>query len=164
MILFHGSNVEVIQPKLIPQNRYLDFGFGFYTTLNKEQAVSFSRKVSKRRGGSSIVSVYELNESEFENNLDILRFKAPDEQWLDFVFANRSGNYEGKEYDCIYGPVANDDVYQTFAAYMAGILTKEQTLANLKVKKLYDQMVFATQKAIGYLHFKDLLLWGDNYG
>lgn len=155
MILFHGSNVEVIQPKLIPQNRYLDFGFGFYTTLNKEQAVSFSRKVSKRRGGSSIVSVYELNESEFENNLDILRFKAPDEQWLDFVFANRSGNYEGKEYDCIYGPVANDDVYQTFAAYMAGILTKEQTLANLKVKKLYDQMVFATQKAIGYLHFKE---------
>lgn len=59
MILFHGSNVEVIQPKLIPQNRYLDFGFGFYTTLNKEQAVSFSRKVSKRRGGSSIVSMYE---------------------------------------------------------------------------------------------------------
>lgn len=99
--------------------------------------------------------MYELNESEFENNLDILRFKAPDEQWLDFVFANRSGNYEGKEYDCIYGPVANDDVYQTFAAYMAGILTKEQTLANLKVKKLYDQMVFATQKALGYLHFKE---------
>ena len=155
MILFHGSNVEVIQPKLIPQNRYLDFGFGFYTTLNKEQAVSFSKKVSKRRGGSSIVSVYELNESDLENNLDILRFKAPDEQWLDFVFANRSGNYEGKEYDCIYGPVANDDVYQTFAVYMAGILTKEQTLANLKVKKLYDQMVFATQKAIGYLHFKE---------
>ena len=155
MILFHGSNMKVIQPKLIPQNRYLDFGFGFYTTLNKEQAVSFSKKVSKRRGGSSIVSVYELNESEFENNLDILRFKAPDEQWLDFVFANRSGNYEGKEYDCIYGPVANDDVYQTFAAYMAGILTKAQTLANLKVKKLYDQMVFATQKALGYLHFKE---------
>lgn len=102
MILFHGSNVEVTKPKLIQQNRYLDFGFGFYTTLNKEQAISFSKKVSKRRGGSSIVSVYELNESDLENNLDILRFKAPDEQWLDFVFANRSGNYEGKEYDCIY--------------------------------------------------------------
>ena len=41
MILFHGSNVEETKPKLIQQNRYLDFGFGFYTTLNKEQAVSF---------------------------------------------------------------------------------------------------------------------------
>ena len=66
MILFHGSNVEVTKPKLIQQNRYLDFGFVFYTTLNKEQAISFSKKVSKRRGGSSIVSVYELIESELK--------------------------------------------------------------------------------------------------
>ena len=27
MILYHGSNVIVEQPKLIRQNRYLDFGF-----------------------------------------------------------------------------------------------------------------------------------------
>lgn len=155
MMLYHGSNIEVAVPKLVQQNRYLDFGFGFYTTLNKDQAVSFSKKVSRRRGGSSIVSVYEADEQELNKTLDILRFHAPDEEWLDFVFANRSGNYDGKEYDCIYGPVANDDVYQTFAAYMAGILTKEQTLANLKVKKLYDRMVFATQKAIGHLHFKE---------
>lgn len=33
MILYHGSNVTVDHPKLVPQNRYLDFGFGFYTTL-----------------------------------------------------------------------------------------------------------------------------------
>lgn len=31
MILYHGSNVTVDHPKLVPQNRYLDFGFGFYT-------------------------------------------------------------------------------------------------------------------------------------
>lgn len=160
MILFHGSNVEVMKPKLIPQNRYLDFGYGFYTTLNKEQAVSFSKKVSKRRGGKSVVSVYELNESVIKKELDILSFDSPNEEWLDFVFANRSGIYEGKLYDCIYGPVANDDVYQTFAAYMAGILTKEQTLANLKIKKLYDQMVFATQKAIDHLHFKEAFIVG----
>lgn len=57
--------------------------------------------------------MYEADVSKLEKNLDILRFQAPDEQWLDFVFANRSGNYESKEYDCIYRPVANDDVYQT---------------------------------------------------
>ncbi|MEG2111981.1 MAG: DUF3990 domain-containing protein, partial [Anaerovoracaceae bacterium] len=31
MIVYHGSNVIVPQPKLVQQNRYLDFGFGFYT-------------------------------------------------------------------------------------------------------------------------------------
>ena len=36
MILYHGSNVIVEQPKLIRQNRYLDFGFGFYTTTNRK--------------------------------------------------------------------------------------------------------------------------------
>lgn len=41
MILYHGSNVVVDQPTLIQQNRFLDFGFGFYTTTNKAQAVSF---------------------------------------------------------------------------------------------------------------------------
>ena len=38
MILYHGSNVVVSEPKLIQQNRFLDFGFGFYTTTNKKQA------------------------------------------------------------------------------------------------------------------------------
>ena len=33
MILYHGSNVIVEQPKLIRQNRYLDFGFGFTPPL-----------------------------------------------------------------------------------------------------------------------------------
>lgn len=35
MILYHESNVIVSEPKLVYQNRYLDFGFGFYTTTNK---------------------------------------------------------------------------------------------------------------------------------
>lgn len=42
MILYHGSNMAVEQPKLIVQNRFFDFGTGFYTTENKEQAISFA--------------------------------------------------------------------------------------------------------------------------
>lgn len=33
MILYHGSNVTVEYPRLIKQNRYLDFGFGFIQQL-----------------------------------------------------------------------------------------------------------------------------------
>lgn len=155
MLVYHGSNQEVDRPRLIQQNRYLDFGYGFYTTLNREQAVSFSRKVVKRRGGNSIVSIYEIDEEHIYDELKILKFDGADEKWLDFVFENRTGKYAGEKYDCIYGPVANDDVYQTFAAYMAGLLNKEQALESLKVKKLYDQMVFATEKALGHLRFRE---------
>ncbi len=36
MILYHGSNVVVTDPKIIKANRTLDFGNGFYTTTSKE--------------------------------------------------------------------------------------------------------------------------------
>ena len=64
-----------------------------------------------------------------------------------------SGNYEGEAYDFIFGPVANDDVYRTFTLYTAGVLTKEQTLEQLKIKKLYNQLVLTTEKALSYLRF-----------
>ena len=56
-------------------------------------------------------------------------------------------------YDFIYGPVANDNVYTTFTLYTAGILTKEQTIEALKVKKLYNQLVLTSEKALAYLKF-----------
>lgn len=154
MILYHGSNVTVSEPKLVEQNRYLDFGFGFYTTTNKTQAIGFADKVSKRRRtGIRTVSIYELDEVKAFADCSVLRFKSADEAWLDFVSDNRSGNYSGEAYDIIYGPVANDDVYTTFTLYTAGVLTKEQTLEALKVKKLYDQLVFTSEKALGYIKF-----------
>lgn len=154
MIVYHGSNVVVEKPELIVQNRFLDFGFGFYTTTNKAQAISFADKVYKRRNtGGREVSVYEIDEQAAFSACSLLRFDAPDEAWLDFVFENRSGNYEGEKYDLIYGPVANDDVYTTFTLYQAGALTKEQTLEALKIKKLYNQLVFASEDALRYLRF-----------
>lgn len=154
MILYHGSNVIVDRPKLIQQNRYLDFGFGFYTTTNKNQAISFANKVAKRREtGQSVVNIYKIDEAVAFSECSILHFNEANEAWLDFVSDNRSGNYEGESYDFIFGPVANDDVYRTFALYTAGVLTKEQTLEQLKIKKLYNQLVLTSEKALSYLHF-----------
>lgn len=42
MIVYHGSNMVVDHPSLVRQNRTLDFGYGFYTTFNKDQAVNFA--------------------------------------------------------------------------------------------------------------------------
>lgn len=154
MIIYHGSNLVVEKPKLIAQNRYLDFGYGFYTTTNKAQAISFADKVYKRkREGSKQISIYEIDEEKLFSECSVLRFDSPNEAWLDFVAENRSGNYEGENYDVVYGPVANDDVYTTFTLYQSGALSKEHTLETLKIKKLYDQMVFTSEKALSFLKF-----------
>ena len=155
MILYHGSNVIVAQPKLIRQNRYLDFGFGFYTTTNREQAVNFAQKVTDRRKmGEATLNIYSVNEAVAFQECKVLQFDSPDEAWLDFVAANRQGTYQGEKYDLIYGAVANDDVYRTIALYMTGVLDKEQTLSSLKIRKLFNQLVFATEKSLQYLKFE----------
>ena len=155
MILYHGSNVIVDQPKLIRQNRYLDFGFGFYTTTNREQAVNFAQKVTDRRKmGEATLNIYSVNEAVAFQQFKVLQFDSPDEAWLDFVAANRQGTYQGEKYDLIYGAVANDDVYRTIALYMTGVLDKEQTLSSLKIRKLFNQLVFATEKSLQYLKFE----------
>ncbi len=154
MILYHGSNLTVSEPKLVEQNRFLDFGFGFYTTTNKIQAIGFADKVTKRRrDGVPTVSVYEIDEEKAFAQCTVLRFDAPNEAWLDFVSENRSGKYKGPDYDFIFGPVANDDVYTTFTLYTAGVLSEEQTIQTLKVKKLYNQLVLTSHKALSYLKF-----------
>lgn len=153
MILYHGSNVVVKEPKLIEQNRFLDFGYGFYTTTNKEQAENFARKVVIRRGGTPIVNIYEIDDNISGKLLKIKHFNAPDEEWLDFVSAHRNGTYKGEKYDLVIGAVANDDVYRTLQVYSSGLLTKEQALEALKIKKLFDQYVFTTKEAISYLKF-----------
>ncbi len=58
------------------------------------------------------------------------------------------------QYDLIFGAVADDDVYKTLALYTTGILDKEEMLKRLKIKKLFSQLVFATEKSLQYLHFE----------
>lgn len=154
MILYHGTNIIIEKPHPVEQNRYLDFGFGFYTTSNLEQAKNFALKVVKRKGGNPIVNVYEFDEKQAEDAAKYKRFNSPDVDWLDFVSDNRNGVYKGENYGIIIGPVANDDVYTTLQLYLGGFLTREQTLQTLKIKKLYDQYVFATQETMNLLLFK----------
>ena len=155
MTLYHGSNVLVKYPEIIKQNRFLDFGFGFYTTTNRDQAANFAAKVTERRKtGKSTLNIYELDEEKAFKSCSLLRFEKPDKMWLDFVSANRRGDDKGRQYDLIYGAVANDDVYRTITLYMTGLLTEEQAMAALKIRKLFNQMVFATEYSLQYLHFQ----------
>ena len=158
MIVYHGSNIVVEKPRLVSQNRFLDFGKGFYTTENKTQAISFAEKVYRRRQeGVPIVSAYEFDEKTAFAVCSLLRFDVPDEAWLDFVSQHRNGTYKGTAYELIYGPVANDDIFATFTLYAGVELTKEETIARLKVKKLFNQLVLSSEQALSFMTFIGVL-------
>lgn len=154
MILYHGSNVEVKEPRILEPSHSLDFGPGFYTTLNRDQAVDFARKVALRKGGVPVVSEYEIDETTAFGFCDVLKFAQPTETWLDFVCSCRDGVNVAEGRDFIFGPVANDDVYRALTLYREGEISKDETLARLKVKRLYNQLVFATVKALAFIRFR----------
>jgi len=155
MFVYHGSNVAVESPKLIVPNRTLDYGSGFYTTMNLTQAESFAKNVVNRNEGHGqpIVSYYEIDYDSILHEFSVLKFNNPDDKWLDFVYANRTAKYTEAWYDVIIGPVANDAVYRVFRLFENGDIDRETTLKRLKVIKLFNQVVFRTEKAIEKLTF-----------
>ena len=154
MKLYHGSNLIVKEPRLLTQYRELDFGAGFYTTPNLKQALNYAARVTEwREEGETVVSVYEFDEVRAAKELKRLNFAAADEAWLDFVVANRSGIIQKEKYDIISGAVANDDVYTTIALYVSGQIDKTGALARLEVRKLYHQIMLATNRALAFLKF-----------
>lgn len=108
MIVYHGSTQIINCPQLIESDRYLDFGKGFYTTTNLEQASRWATIKQKRTAAEvAYVNIYEIDDNFLSNlNLSILVFPEANGEWLQFVTGNRRGNPLHK-YDIVKGAVAN---------------------------------------------------------
>ncbi|MDR1389683.1 MAG: DUF3990 domain-containing protein [Treponema sp.] len=159
MTLYHGSSKIIKNPALGHSIRTLDFGPGLYTTTNEEQAKDFADKVYERAIRENIIpkgrfiSIYTVDFESMSNRLNILSFDTPNEEWFDFVMANRRNLYKGRKYDILFGPVANDTIFRTLISFETGEISKKEAIKRLKVRKLFNQMVFASQKSMEFLNF-----------
>ena len=151
--LYHGSTVAVRKPSLRPGRPNADFGKGFYTTSNLEQAVRWAHiKQDREESERAVVSIYEFDESLLDSqDLDIRRFTGADEAWLYFVTDCRKSRPH--EYDLVQGPVANDKVFTTVNLFESGVLRAEAAILQLKAYKTYDQLSFHTNRVIKNLKF-----------
>jgi hypothetical protein len=155
MILYHGSDVVVEQPRIFPGNRLLDFGMGFYATSNREQAERWAEKVNRRNNTEKrFLSVYDFDLEKARPSLKIIEFGSADEVWLDFIAACRQGKSVSQAYDMVIGPVANDKVYMSVRLFETGILSREETIKRLKTQKLFDQILFHTEDSLQFCHFR----------
>ena len=153
MTLYHGSNIEVQDPRLLKTQRTLDFGRGFYTTSDFGQAKKWAQRTVKiRENGEVCVSCYELENDGLEE-LKILRFTEPNLEWLEYVANNRK-NKDAKDcWDLVIGPVANDQTFPTILLYLDGYIDAESAIRQLLPQKLKDQYTFKTEKALSLLRF-----------
>lgn len=153
MLLYHGSNVEVSEPRIIVTSRTLDFGAGFYTTSDLGQARRWAELQTRRRGSGSVtVSVFEYDGSASQR-LSVRNFAGASAEWLDFVSENRKATYRGKKYDIAIGPVANDNTMPVINDYMSGAIDRETAIVLLRPQKLTDQYAFLTAAGLGFLRY-----------
>lgn len=93
MILFKGNNLEISSPNILINGSYKDFGYGFYLTISKNEAIRAS--LSKR--GTAVLNTYKYKEN---LALKILKFSKMNEEWLNFLV------------DCNYGKKHSYDIVE----------------------------------------------------
>lgn len=157
MRLFHGSYTVIDKPEICKGRNKVDFGRGFYMTNIKDQAESWARVITIRKGPTykPIVNIFELNDN-FLSHSDfcIKRFEAYNLEWLEYVVDCRRGGDKQENYDLIEGGVANDNVIDTVEDYENGRITAEQALGQLIYKKVNHQICIRNQEIIDqYLTF-----------
>ena len=155
MLLYHGSNVVVYEPKIIKSQRFLDFGAGFYMTSDFEQARKWAvRTAARREEGVATISVFELSD-DYVDRVKVRTFARPDRDWLRYITVHRTGNPPADDYDMVVGPVANDQAIRTVNNYLKGYFPEEVAIKLLLPQKLKDQYLFRTEKALSLLAFKE---------
>ena len=155
MVLFHGSNIVVREPKILKSQRYLDFGAGFYMTSDFEQARKWAvRTAARREEGVATISVFELSD-DYVDRVKVRTFARPDRDWLRYITVHRTGNPPVDDYDMVVGPVANDQAIRTVNNYLKGYFPEEVAIKLLLPQKLKDQYLFRTEKALSLLAFKE---------
>ncbi|MDR2344701.1 MAG: DUF3990 domain-containing protein [Planctomycetaceae bacterium] len=158
MKLYHGGILAVETPQLqtrMNMSRTTDFGNGFYTTTNREQAEHWAKiKRIRYQTDIGVVSFYETDDRLFnDKSLKCLVFKSANKKWLNFVMQNRQQISFFHEYDIVSGPVANDRIYATLTLFESELLDLTETLRRLKSYKLVDQILFHTEKSLSKLTY-----------
>ena len=85
--LYHGTNQTIEHPDCKIGRDNLDFGKGFYMTLLRDQGVEWAKLVTFNHGGKPVLNVYEFDTDSMQS-LKTISFKAPTEEWVDFVMKN----------------------------------------------------------------------------
>lgn len=154
MILYHGSDVEVTNPKIVQSEKGKDFGFAFYLTPIKEQAERMAKRKQRINSSSkAVVSVFEYNENETKK-LKYKNFKKPNLEWLDMIIACRTNASFKHGYDIVEGKIADDSVGETILFVIDGVIKKEDAIERLKFQKINSQIAFCTEDSLKLLKFK----------
>lgn len=145
ILLYHGSGMEVVYPEIRITKYTKDFSWGFYCTNNYMQAYRWA----DRKSSAGVVNVYKYMENP---KLNILKFPAMSDDWLDFIAKCRSGG--SHSYDIVEGPMADDTIWDFVNGFMTGKISRSVFWEYAKFKHPTHQISFHTINALRCLTFE----------
>lgn len=148
MKVYHGGTSVIERPVVATGRPRLDFGQGFYVTDIKSQAESWALRMQQIRLTPGIVNVYEFDLANAQNVFTYMKFEHYDNEWLQFIVANRMGVKTLQPFDIIEGGVADDRVIDTIEAYMANMMPLENALRELSRHRPNNQICITNQDVV----------------
>jgi hypothetical protein len=151
MKVYHGGYIKVDKIDLSKCKPNKDFGKGFYVTKFRNHAEDWAKVIGKKYGTTGFVSEFEFSENDFTKSICKMKhFDTYNEEWLDFVVANRDKNSKTPvhDYDIVTGPVANDKVQNTLRLYLKEKISKEKFLKMLIHHEETHQICFCTLNSL----------------
>ena len=148
MKVYHGSTNVIDYPIAAAGRPQLDFGRGFYVTDIMKQAETWAERMQRIKEEDGIVNVYELDIEKVKSKFRYFCFEQYDNDWLQFIVANRMGRTDIERYDVIEGGVADDRVIDTIEAYMSNLMPLDTALRELSRHRPNNQLCITNQKVI----------------
>ncbi len=146
MKVYHGSYVKIEEIDLSKSQPNKDFGRGFYVTKFRYHAETWAEIIGNNHSTVGVVTEFDFCDGSFAESIcKIKRFETYDEEWLDFVVANRNKKSKSThDYDIVEGPVADDKVQHRIDFFLSGKISKDQFLNELKYHETTHQICFCT--------------------
>jgi hypothetical protein len=166
--LYHGSVFVVEKPDTERANPHNDFGSGFYTTTNREEATDWAQKKSAYQNRAGYLNTYEFQHDPDLTFYEFGRENLSDLLWLDFILKNRGyddfvafdRDFSALQADILIGPIANNKLAIQMNMLTSGLIEGE-TLNEVKTRfvsllspnRLDNQLCFKNGFATAHLRF-----------
>jgi hypothetical protein len=168
MIVYHGSDHIIETPLYNGSKRTNDYGYGFYTTENKELAMEWA--CSDNRDG--FANIYELNTDGLhilnlnDSQYTILNWLAVltkyRSYWQSGSVAEEAKNYlqkyffvDSSEYDIVIGYRADDSYFSFAQDFVSGAISLRKLSEAMRLGKLGEQVVLKSKKSFSQIRFID---------
>lgn len=152
MILYHGSNVEIVEVDISKSRVGKDFGCGFYLTPDYNIALNQARRRSDLEGGVPVVNMYEVDE-DLMKSLNVKTFVGYSVSWALFLKKNRANRSRNQihDFDMVVGPIADDDIGLQMRKLNDGRISLDDFMKALQWKRVTIQYFFGTENALKIL-------------